>query len=125
MTRRRTLRIPLSRTGRTASHRVKKVGETFVDSYVTAVQLTLNLPDEPAAHRWSEDDLRLELACAMHARGRLSKAAGAEMAGVDFFSFQQALVERGIAVESVADLHQDVAALRAGFPTVTTLQLDQ
>lgn len=84
--------------------------------------LTLHLPDEPAASRWTEDDLRLELACAMHARGRLSKTAGAEMAGLDFFSFQEALAERGIATDTVADLHEDMAALRACFPTVATLQ---
>lgn len=84
--------------------------------------VTLNLPDGPTASRWSEADLRLELACAMHARGQLSKVAGAEMAGVDFFSFQAALAERGIGQYAVADLHDEVAALREGFPSVETLQ---
>lgn len=121
--RRDSCRRSASRVGdRSVASPVKRVGEAFVDPYLSTVTLTLNLPDEPAAHRWSEDDLRLELACAMHARGRLSKTAGAEMAGLDFFSFQEALAERGIAVETVADLHEDVAALRAGFPTVETLQ---
>ncbi len=78
--------------------------------------LALNLPDEPAARRWTEAELRLELACAMHARGRLSKTAGAVMAGVDFFTFQEALGEREISTYSVDDLQGEVAALRGSFP---------
>ncbi len=84
--------------------------------------LTLNLPDEPAARRWTEAELRLELACAMHARGHLSKAAGAMMAGVDFFAFQAALGEREICTYSVEDLHAEVATLREAFPEALTLQ---
>lgn len=104
---------------------MKLLGAIQGEFYAAFMTLTLNLPDEPASRRWTEADLRLELACAMHARGRLSKTAGAEMAGLDFFSFQEALSERGIAVETVADLHQDVAALHASFPTVATLQPDR
>ncbi|MBX7209383.1 MAG: UPF0175 family protein [Verrucomicrobiaceae bacterium] len=80
--------------------------------------LTLNLPDEPAARRWTEAELRLELACAMHGRGLLSKSAGAMMADVDLFAFQEALGERGISDCTVDDLHGEVAALREGFPDV-------
>ena len=84
--------------------------------------LTLNLPDDPALPRWTEAELRLELACAMHARGKLSKVAGATMAGVDFFTFQEALGERGISTYSVEELHDEVAALRESFPQATTFQ---
>jgi predicted HTH domain antitoxin len=94
----------------------------MLGDYTFPVTVTLNLPDGPAARRWTEAELRLELACAMHARGQLSKVAGAEMAGVDFFSFQEALAERGIDQYSVDDLHDEVAALREGFPSVETLQ---
>ncbi len=78
--------------------------------------LTLTLPDEPVARRWTESELRLELACAMHARGKLSKAAGATMAGVDFFTFQESLGERGISNYTVDDLHGELEALQECFP---------
>ena len=80
--------------------------------------LTLTLPDEPTARRWTEAELRLELACAMHARGKLSKAAGAAMAGVGFFTFQEALGERGISNYTVDDLHGELEALQEGFPSM-------
>lgn len=87
--------------------------------------LTLTLPDDPASHRWTEEELRLELACTMHAQGRLSKAAGAIMAGIDFFSFQEVLADRGILVHSVSELHEDMAALRERFADVPTLAPNQ
>ena len=78
--------------------------------------VTLTLPDEPTARRWTEDELRLELACAMHARAGLSKAAGATMAGVDLFTFQEALGLRGISTYTVEALHEEVSSLRESFP---------
>lgn len=45
--------------------------------------LTLNFPDAPALRHVSEAEMRLELACALHAQGRISKIVGAEMAGLD------------------------------------------
>src|SRR3569623_621624 len=53
----------------------------ILDTSFTPVILTL--PDAPALKQVSEDDLRLELACALHARGRISKVEGAKLAGVD------------------------------------------
>ncbi len=55
--------------------------------------------------------LRLALACALHAQGRVTKVAGAELAGVDFFSFQKALGERGISTYTVEDLHGELEAM--------------
>ncbi len=81
--------------------------------------LTLNLPDAPALRHVSEADMRLELACALHAQGRISKTAGAEMAGLDLFAFQDALGEREISTYTVNDLHDEVAALRPMFPAQT------
>ena len=73
----------------------------------------IELPDTP---NLSADEARLELACALYARGRIGKVAGAEMARVDFFSFQRALGERGIPVATEPALEQELAALRSLFP---------
>lgn len=75
--------------------------------------MTLELPNL----NFSADDLRLELACALYARGRLSAVAGAEMAAVDMFSFQKALYERDIPRQySADDLKEDVESLGKLFP---------
>jgi predicted HTH domain antitoxin len=80
--------------------------------------MTLSLPDDPALRLISAGELRLELACALYARGRISSVAGARLAGTDLVSFQGALVERGIPQNySLDDLHQDLATLRDLFPT--------
>ena len=65
--------------------------------------------------------MRLELACALHARGRIGKVAGAELAGVDFFAFQEALGERGISTYTVDDLHGEIASLKGLVPDSKTL----
>ena len=78
--------------------------------------LTLNFPDAPALRHVSEEEMRLELACALHAQGRISKLVGAEMAGLDLFAFQEALGEREISTYTVDDLHEEVAALQSMFP---------
>lgn len=73
--------------------------------------MILHLPDIPAATRWTEGELRLELACALHAQGKVTKVSGAELAGVDFFSFQEALRDRQISTYSVDDLHDELKTL--------------
>jgi predicted HTH domain antitoxin len=70
--------------------------------------MTLQLPDKPA---FEEAELRLELACALHARGKLGKVGAAEFAGVDFFTFQHALGERGISSYTEEMLREDVSNL--------------
>ncbi len=81
--------------------------------------LTLNLPDATALRHVSEAEMRLELACALHAQGRISKTAGAEMAELDLFAFQEALGERAVSTYTVDDLHVEVDALRSMFPAQT------
>ncbi len=78
--------------------------------------MTLTLPDEPALRELTAQDLRLELACALFARGRLGKVAGAELAGVDFFTFQEALGERCLSNDTVEDLHTEMEVLNARLP---------
>jgi len=55
--------------------------------------------------------LRLELACALYAQGKVTKVSGAELAGVDFFAFQKALGERRISTYTVEDLHGELEAM--------------
>jgi predicted HTH domain antitoxin len=68
--------------------------------------MTLQLPDNPA---FEEAELRLELACALYARGKIGKVSAAEFAGVDFFTFQRALGERRISFYSEEMLREDVS----------------
>ena len=70
--------------------------------------MTLQLPDKPA---FDEAELRLELACALYARGKLGKVSAAEFAGVDFFTFQRALGERRIPLYSEEMLREDLSNL--------------
>lgn len=76
----------------------------------------MTLPDTPALRAFTAEDLRLELACALYQRGRLGKIAASEVAQIDFFSFQQALQERGIPAVEENDLEQDIKTLGRLFP---------
>jgi len=78
--------------------------------------MTITLPDLPETAKLEPDELRLELACALYARGRIGRIAAAEMAGVDFFSFQRALEERNIQLYTEEMLTDDLRALGALFP---------
>lgn len=79
--------------------------------------MTLELPEISAIQRFSADDLRLELACALYARGRVSAVSGADLSGVDLLTFQAALQERKIPRQySAEDLDDDLATLDKLFP---------
>ena len=78
--------------------------------------MTITLPDLPEIANLPPGALRLELACALYARGRIGKIAAAEMAGVDFFIFQHALEERGIPLYTEEMLTDDLSSLKALFP---------
>ena len=78
--------------------------------------MNLTLPDVPITRQMGDAQLRLELACALYAQGKVTKVSGAELAGVDFFTFQKALGERRISTCLVEDLHEDVKALDRLFP---------
>ena len=78
--------------------------------------MTITLPDIPDAPGLSPDEVRLELACALYARGRVGKIAAAELAGVDFFAFQRALAERGVPPYTEAMLADDLESLKILFP---------
>jgi predicted HTH domain antitoxin len=78
--------------------------------------MTIELPDVPAGERLTAEEIRLELACALYARGRIGKVTATEMAGVDFFSFQRALGERGVPLYTQQMLESDLQALNETFP---------
>jgi len=80
------------------------------------VAMTITLPDIPDAQHLAPDEVRLELGCALYARGRLGRIAAAEMAGVDFIIFQRALEERGIPLYTEKMLADDLQSLRTLFP---------
>ena len=78
--------------------------------------MTIELPALAEDGRFTTEELRLELACALYARGRIGKVEGAGLAGVDFFTFQRALGERQISAYTDEMLVGDVAALKKLFP---------
>jgi predicted HTH domain antitoxin len=78
--------------------------------------VTLELPDIENT-QMTAAELRLELACALYARGKITAVSGSHLASVDLIGFQAALKERGIARNySLDDFHDDMAALKKLFP---------
>ena len=78
--------------------------------------MTLELPDSET-RSLTPEELRLELACALYARGKLSAVGGAHLASVDLFTFQGALKERAIPRNyTLQDLHDDMEGLKKLFP---------
>ncbi len=79
--------------------------------------MTLELPESNALRRFTADDLRLELACALYARGRINAVTGADVSGLDLLTFQAALREREIPRQYSSNDHQDdLATLDNMFP---------
>ena len=78
--------------------------------------MTITLPDIPTAPELAPAEVRLELGCALYARGRVGKIGAAELAGVDFLTFQRALEERSIRLYSEQMLADDLQTLRTLFP---------
>jgi predicted HTH domain antitoxin len=78
--------------------------------------MTIELPD-PLTAQFSSDELRLELACALYARGRVGKVTGSQLAGVDIFAFQRALGERKIPQYTEEMLAEDLATMEKIFPS--------
>ena len=78
--------------------------------------MTITVPDIPDASPLASAEVRLEPGCALYARGRVGKIAAAELAGVDFFTFQRALEERGVPLYTGQMLTDDLQTLRTLFP---------
>lgn len=78
--------------------------------------MTIELPDCPAGEQLTPEEIRLELACALYARGRIGKIAATQLAGVDFFTFQRALSERRVPLYTEQMLASDLQSLNEVFP---------
>jgi predicted HTH domain antitoxin len=78
--------------------------------------MTITLPDMPDTPELAPAEVRLELGCALYARGRIGKIAAAKVAGVDFFTFQRALQERDIPLYTEQMLADDLQTLGTLFP---------
>jgi predicted HTH domain antitoxin len=78
--------------------------------------MTLTIPDLPGTSGMTEADLRLELACALYAQGKLTKLSAAEMAGTDLSTFQAALGKRNIESYPIEMLESELEHLRDVFP---------
>ena len=87
---------------------VRKSNELFI-------RVTITFPDDDGALlKFSADDLRLELACALYARHRITLSQGARLAGIERMVFQEALCDRDIDMHySSDDLKTDLASLEA------------
>jgi len=78
--------------------------------------MTLDLPDLDST-AISQEELRLELACALYARGKISALTGSHLAGMELFSFQGVLKDRGVPRNyTLDDLHEDMKSLKKLFP---------
>ncbi len=80
------------------------------------MRMTITLRDLPDAAGLVPEELKLELACALYARGRIGKVVATERAGVDFFAFQRALEERGVPIYTEQMLADDLQSLKTLFP---------
>jgi predicted HTH domain antitoxin len=78
--------------------------------------MILTLPDDPALADLSESEIRLDLACALFASGRISRAVAVRMAAIERYHFDQELVRRRIPSYTEEMLEEDAAALRKIFP---------
>ena len=93
-----------------------KYGLEFRDGATYRFTMTVTLPDTPATLGMSEDEIRLELACSLFATGRASSRAAADIAGLGYDEFLDALRERHIPRYNSAMLREDIENLNRLFP---------
>lgn len=74
--------------------------------------MILTLPDDPALAAFREDELRLELACALYSSRSISRGLAAKLAGMTLDAFEAELHARRI-FNGLAptDLDTDLAVL--------------
>jgi predicted HTH domain antitoxin len=78
--------------------------------------MTLTLPDDPALAELAEGDIRLDLACALFAAGRISRSVAARMAGMEIVAFDEELSLRRIPSYTKEMIDEDLATLSKLFP---------
>lgn len=78
--------------------------------------MILTLPDDPNLADMSEADIRLDLACALFAAGRISRMVACRIAGIERSPFDQELVRRHIPSFTEEMLNDEIANVRQIFP---------
>jgi predicted HTH domain antitoxin len=78
--------------------------------------MILTVPDDPALADLSESEIRLDLACALFAAGRISRTVATRMAGLERCDFDQELIRRRIPSYTEEMLDEDLASLKTVFP---------
>ena len=78
--------------------------------------MILTLPDDPDLADMSEADIRLDLACALFAAGRISRMVACRIAGIERLPFDQELVRRHIPSFTEEMLNDEIANVRQIFP---------
>ncbi len=78
--------------------------------------MTITLPDDPALHDFTEEDILLDLACALFAAGRISRPIAARMAGLELHEMDGELHRRRISGFTEETLDEDMDALKDLFP---------
>jgi predicted HTH domain antitoxin len=74
--------------------------------------MILHLPDEPALAAFREDQLRLELACALYSTRGISRGLAAKLTGMEVAAFEAELHARSISNGlKPSDLDADLAVL--------------
>ena len=64
----------------------------------------------------SESDIRLDLACALFAAGRISRAVAVRVAGLTQYELDAELYRRRIPAYTEESLDEDLSTLRSLFP---------
>lgn len=77
--------------------------------------MILTVPDEPALKDLSESEIRVDLACALFAGGRISRPVAARLAGMQPIDFDGELVQRRIPSHTEEMLEGDLASLEKLF----------
>ncbi len=77
--------------------------------------MILTLPDDPALAGMSEADIRLDLACALFAAGRVSRDVACRIAGMERYDFDGELASRRISGYTAEMLDEDLATLETLF----------
>lgn len=78
--------------------------------------MTLTLPDDPALAEFAKSDIRLDLACALFAAGRISRGVAARMAGLERLAFDEELYQRRIPSYTEEMWEEDIATINKLFP---------
>ena len=78
--------------------------------------MTFTLPDDPALQDFTETEIRLDLACALFAAGRISRPIAARMAGLERHEMDAELLRRKVSGFTQETLDEDLATLATIFP---------